>query len=138
MRVIRALLRDRSASFAALVLAVQILLLQGLIGGMACSLGAASAGEAVQAICHGADTTAGTRAPAGPARDGCCQDCVCGVTCSTTAAALATLPPVNDLGAAYTLRSVAPPLAALALLDLPRPPEVGLKPDPTGPPAFSA
>lgn len=134
MRVFRHILGDRVAGAGALVLAVQLLVLQAFFSSMTCGMTVATASPI---ICHGLSAEAVADAPA-PHHDrsgGICLDCPCGIGCS--AAALAEFAPEEGLGAAFSLVAGAGPRLADAH-DADRvSPTLALAPDPRGPPTFS-
>lgn len=124
------------AGAGALVLAIQLLVLQAFFSSMTCGMTVAAASPV---ICHGLQVEAVADAPASH-RDrsgGICLDCPCGIACSATAAVLAEFAPEEGLGAAFSLVAGAgPDLADGGDADRVSP-SLALAPDPTGPPAIS-
>lgn len=124
------------AGAGALVLAVQLLVLQAFFASMTCGMGAATASTV---ICHGLQVEAAAEVPTphGDRSSGICLDCPCGIACSATAAVLAEFAPEHGLGAAFSLVAGAGPgLAGDDDADRISP-TLALAPDPTGPPVFS-
>lgn len=124
------------AGAGALVLAIQLLVLQAFFSSMTCGMTVATASPI---ICHSLEVEAVADAPA-PHHDrsgGICLDCPCGIGCSATAAALAEFAPEEGLGAAFSLVAGAGPgLSDNHGTDRVSP-TLALAPDPTGPPSFS-
>ncbi|MCB8839231.1 hypothetical protein [Aurantimonas sp. VKM B-3413] len=134
MRIFRQLFRDRSAAFAAVLILVQLLLVQAAASAFGCAATGASDLFGGPVICHGGAVTL----PGDPSQThDCCLDCQCGIACGAQVHLLASLPPQTDLGAAFALaesrRDWLPPLVERSG---PRPPPV-VVPAPRGPPSVS-
>ena len=133
----RRVLADRWSAGMLAVLTASFVLVQVLMPAWALAAAVRLGDETRLEICHGA----GMSTVETPAQDGSPstqqQGCPCGILCGA-GAAFAVVPPVLDLGAAYTLRDgidlrfSGDPAADLA------PRAAGAPPFPTGPPALSA
>ncbi|MEF2072871.1 hypothetical protein [Consotaella aegiceratis] len=136
MDIFRQLFRDRSAALAAVVLLSQVLLLQGFTTAILCCQQAVGvAGDGI-VICHADPDLADAANSASPRQDlpaGCCLDCICGMTCAAHATLFAAIPPLNDIGDAWTV-ALAQPRPGSDERPVQRPRLAGLVPVPRGPP----